>query len=71
MTILHETKNLWCRLNSSGKFEVNARTNTHSFVVGEKATLEGAKTFMDRLERYPKNIRLLVPKENQFQVVIS
>lgn len=56
--ILHETQNLYV-VKAGNDFEIRLNGNTYATVVGKKPTLESAKTFMDKLEKYPANLKFL------------
>jgi len=51
--ILHETKNMY--LNS--KLEICLNGASYAVVVGKANSIEQAKRCMERLERYPENLR--------------
>lgn len=53
--ILHETENMY--LNS--KLEICVNGTTHATVIGRAKTVEQAKRVMEKLERYPANLKLL------------
>ena len=58
--ILHESANFWvCK--RGGKYEINVKADSCSYLVGNKPDLESAKNFIDKLEKYPQNIRYLLP----------
>lgn len=65
--ILFESKFFWVE-QSSGKFLINLKVTGYSYLVGEKESLDSAKKFIEKLEKYPKNLKFLLPKENQYQV---
>ena len=65
--IIHETENLWC-IKKGNKYEIMLQAVTHSYKIGEKPTFEGAKTFMDRMEKYPKNLKYLLPESERHKL---
>ena len=58
--ILHESAHFWvCKRGN--KYEINLHGGTCSYKVGEKETLEAAKTFVEKAEKYPQNLKYLKP----------
>ena len=55
--ILHETENLYLLQTKAG-LEILLTGRTHAVIVGKPTQgIERAKKTMERLERYPKNLR--------------
>lgn len=54
--ILFETENLYL-IKKKDKFSIYLNGATHAVLVGEKKDLDSAKKTMERLEKYPKNLR--------------
>lgn len=65
--IIYETKNLWA-IKKGDKYEIMLQCVTHSYLVGEKPSLEAAKAFMDRMEKYPKNMIYMLPECERFKM---
>ncbi len=58
--ILYESAHFWvCKRGN--KFEINLRGDSCSYKVGEKETLQAAKSFIEKAEKCPQNIRYLKP----------
>ena len=58
--IVHETTNLFLWKTKSG-LEIHLQGNTHAWLVGKPKSVEAGKRFMENVERYPKNLKFLVP----------
>lgn len=56
--ILHETKNLYLFKTSKG-LEIRLNNGTHAVLVGKPKDVESGKRTMERLERYPDNLRAM------------
>lgn len=65
--ILHESAHFWVK-KSDAKFEILLKVIGHSYLVGTKYSLDGAKAFIDKMEKYPKNIKNLLPENLRYQV---
>lgn len=65
--IIYETENLWA-IKQCGKYKIMLQCITHSYLIGEKPTLEAAKTFMDRMEKYPDNMIYMLPESERFKM---
>lgn len=65
--IIHETENLWC-IKKGDKYEIMLQVVTYSYKIGEKPTFESAKTFMARLELFPKNLKYLLPTNERYKL---
>ena len=61
--ILFESKYFWV----SDSFEVNLNLGTFSMLIGINKSLDEAKRLIERLERYPKNLKYLIPREHWYQ----
>jgi len=58
--ILHESAHFWvCKRGN--KFEINLRGDSCSYKVGDKETLQAAKSFIEKAEKYPQNLKYLKP----------
>lgn len=55
--IVHETANLYAYRLDSGRISLRLHNGTHSIVVGERPDLDSARRTMERLERYPAQLR--------------
>jgi hypothetical protein len=54
--ILHESANFWvCKRGN--KYEINLHGSTCSYKVGDKDSLEAAKSFIEKAEKYPENFK--------------
>ena len=56
--ILHETANLYL-YRAGDRLELRLTGRTHSVVVGYPKDVESGKRTMERLERYPENLRAM------------
>lgn len=65
--IIHETENLWC-IKKGDKYEIMLQVVTHSYKIGEQSSLDSAKRFMERMEKYPKNLLYLIPAADRYQL---
>ncbi len=65
--ILHESKHFWICKTPSG-YAINLKVTGKSYQIGEKPNLEAAKSFVEKCEKYPKNIKYLVPSELSYEV---
>ena len=65
--IIHETENLWC-IKKGNKYEIMLQVVTHSYKIGEKPTFDAAKRFMERMEKYPKNLLYLIPAADRYKL---
>jgi hypothetical protein len=54
--IVHETANLYLS-RVRGILEIRLNGATHAVVVGKPSSVESAKRTMERLERYPAQLR--------------
>lgn len=54
--ILHETTNFWVYETKKG-FEILMKGSACSYVVGYKKTLEAAKSFIEKAEKYPEKMK--------------
>lgn len=57
--IIHETPNLSLR-REGARLSIYFEGNTHAVKVGDSPSVESAKKTMERLERYPENLRKFV-----------
>ena len=55
--VKHETANLYLYRMPGGGLEIRLKGSTHSVVVGPARSLEAGQKTMERLERYPQNLR--------------
>jgi hypothetical protein len=62
--ISHSTEYFWV----NNKNEVHLNTGTHSFLIGKSKDLESAKKLIEKLEKYPKNLKYLIPRENWYHI---
>lgn len=58
-SILYETANLYLYRLADKSLEIRLNKGTHSTVVGKPKTIESGKRTMDRLERYPQNLKYI------------
>lgn len=59
--ILHETENLYL-VAIGAEFEIRLNTATHSIIIGKSDNKEKAIEVMDKLERYPAQLKSCVFK---------
>lgn len=60
--ILFESKYFWV----DDQFQINLHAGNFSLNVGRKKTLAEAIAFIEKVERYPKNIKYLVEPEYRY-----
>jgi hypothetical protein len=68
--ILYETTYFWVEKQNK-KFLVHLKLPWKSYNVGEKESLEAAQQFIARAERYPNNLKYMLPLEMQYQFKIQ
>lgn len=56
--ILHETKNL-ALVRADGRLELLLTGATHALVIGHPRSVDAGRRTMERLERYPQNLRAM------------
>lgn len=64
--IAFESKFFWVE-KSEGKFLINLKVTGYSYLVGTKENLDSAKKFIEKAEKYPANLKFLLPKDRQCQ----
>lgn len=65
--ILYESKHFWICKAPSG-YSINLKVTGKSYGLGEKPNLDAAKSFVEKCEKYPNNIKYLLPRELHYEV---
>jgi len=65
--ILYESKHFWVCTTPSG-YAINLKVIGKSYEIAKKPTIEAAKSFVEKCEKYPKNIKYLLPRELSYEV---
>jgi hypothetical protein len=60
--IAFESEYFWVMAN----FEICLKMASYSICVGQKQDLESAKKFIDKAEKYPKNLKFMIPPEYRY-----
>lgn len=63
--ILLETANLYC-VKVGEKIEIRLNCGSYSFCIGKKDNLPAAQKLVERLEKYPQNLKYLIPSEYRY-----